>query len=140
MIAEMRWSGGIGPRTVRRVSETLRERLKSALPTAMKQRDAVLLPALRSTLAALDNAEAVPATDPGPVALEHTPVGVGVREAERRQLSEEDVRRLVLAEIAERESAARDLERAGHSAPAETLRAEAAALTAITREVTGGPA
>jgi uncharacterized protein YqeY len=140
MISETRSSGGIGARTLRWVSETLRERLKAALPTAMKQRDAVLLPALRSTLAALDNAEAVPVTDSGPAALEHTPLGVGVREAERRPLSEDDVRRLVHAEIAERESAARDLEHAGHLAPAERLRAEAAALVAITREVPARPA
>jgi uncharacterized protein YqeY len=139
MIAEIRSSRGGGVRTVRRVSESLRARLKAALPAAMKRRDAVLLPVLRATLAALDNAEAVPVTDSGPAALQATPVGVGVREAERRELSEDDVHRVVRAEILERQTAARDFERAGHPAPAEKLRAEATALAAFVDEVRAGP-
>jgi uncharacterized protein len=47
--------------------ENLRDRLHRALPTAMKARDRPALTALRSALAAIDNAEAVnpPQTSPG---------------------------------------------------------------------------
>jgi uncharacterized protein len=38
---------------------TLRGRLRGALPAAMKARDAAAVAALRSALAAIDNAEAV---------------------------------------------------------------------------------
>ena len=39
-------------------SASVRERLRAALPPALKARDAVAVAALRSALAAIDNAEA----------------------------------------------------------------------------------
>jgi uncharacterized protein len=115
------------------VTGTLRERLRAALPSALKQRDAPLVSALRATLAALDNAEAVPAGDhePGSLALEATPVGVGAREVPRRDLSEEQVAQLVRAEIDERRAAARLYAQAGQHERARRLDSEADALAAV---------
>lgn len=91
----------------------------------MKARDKVAVGVLRSTLAAIENAEAVvPAAVPS-LAIEQSPLGVGAAEAERRVLSAEDVARIVRAEVASRESAAADYERAGHPDRASALRGEA---------------
>jgi uncharacterized protein YqeY len=110
----------------------LRQRLREALPTAMKSRDRAAVSALRATLAAIDNAEAVVVDDGArpSLAIEQTPIGAGAAEAERRVLSEEDVERIVRAEMAERETAAEEYERAGHPDRAAQLRAEARALAA----------
>jgi uncharacterized protein YqeY len=110
----------------------LRQRLRAALPAAMKARDRTAVAALRSTLAAIDNAEAV---DGGPsagrgLAIEQSPVGVGAAEVARRVLTEAEVERIVRAEVAEREAAARDYDQAGRPEHAEQLRAEAEALSA----------
>jgi uncharacterized protein len=123
--------GAGGAVSVPPVSSPVRERLKAALPTALKRRDAGLVAALRATLAAVDNAEAVPAQGSGSLALEETPVGVGVREVARRELSEEEIERLVRAEIAERRAAALVYEDGGHGERAQQLRDEADQLAAI---------
>ena len=92
--------------------DNLRERLSRALPAAMKARDRPAVNALRSAMAAIDNAGAVDPTQarpdtahPGPPAanaIDPEPgraeggdpnvagsvVGVGVTEVERRSLSE----------------------------------------------------
>jgi uncharacterized protein len=103
----------------------MRERLRAALPRALKQRDVALVAALRTTLADLDNAEAVPsADDQRSLALEETPVGVGVQEVARRDLSEADVARLVRAAIDERRAAAEVYEQAGEHERARRLRHE----------------
>jgi uncharacterized protein len=47
---------------------TVRSRLRVALRAAMKERDAAAMSALRSALAAIDNAEAVPASRQPPAA------------------------------------------------------------------------
>ncbi|MFC9926483.1 hypothetical protein [Streptomyces sp. NPDC127190] len=96
----------------------------------MRARDKAAVSALRATLAALDNAEAVPVDETGPrgSALEHTPVGVGVTEAARRELSERGVVDVVRAEAAERLAAAAHLTAPAHADRAARLRAEAAVL------------
>ena len=106
---------------------TLQQRLQSALPVAMKARDKPAVTALRSALAAIENAAAVPAGEPGnglPAA------GLGVTEVPRRAQDEADFDRIVRAEIAERLAAAADYDRLGRPAQAELLRAEAATLQA----------
>jgi uncharacterized protein YqeY len=115
------------------VSTNVRERLRTALPAALKQRDAALVAVLRATLAALDNAEAVPLQEhgQGSLALEETPVGVGVREIARRDLSDEEVVHLVRAEIDERQRVARVYEQAGQHERARRLRHEADTLAAV---------
>jgi uncharacterized protein len=110
----------------------LRQRLRDALPAAMKSRNRVAVAALRATLAAIENAEAVEpdeSTRRG-LAIEQLPVGPGATEATRRQLTDEDVAGIVRAEVAERESAAAAYERSGHPDRAGQLRDEARVLTA----------
>lgn len=95
----------------------------------MKARDRVAVGVLRSTLAAIENAEAVVPPEAKGLAIEQSPLGVGAAEAECRMLSPEDVARIVRDEVAARESAAADYERAGHPDRASALRDEARYLT-----------
>lgn len=110
---------------------SLRRRLRDALVTAMKERDRVAVTVLRSTLAAIDNAEAIDATAAagGSSAIEASPVGIGIAEVERRALSEEDIAQIVRAEMTDREAAALEYDRAGRPERAQALRAEAQALS-----------
>jgi uncharacterized protein len=102
----------------------LRQRLRDALPAAMKARDRVAVAALRSALAAIDNAEAVGGTGAKGMAIEQSPVGVGAAELPRRELTAEQVEEIVRAEVAEREAAALGYERGGHADRAAQLRNE----------------
>ncbi|MGL5909136.1 MAG: hypothetical protein ACRCZP_03980 [Phycicoccus sp.] len=107
---------------------TLRERLSAAVPVALRARDRVALSALRSALAAVANAEAVPVESaPGAGALEHAVLGVGAADVPRRELTEDDVRGVVAAEVAEREVVALTLD-ASRPDDASRLRAEAAVM------------
>ncbi|MFJ2645624.1 hypothetical protein ACIO1C_02615 [Streptomyces sp. NPDC087420] len=96
----------------------------------MRARDKAAVSALRATLGALDNAEAVPVDEARlrGVALEESPSGVGVTEAVRQELSERDVVEIVRAEVAERLEAATQLTAPAHADRAARLRAEAAVL------------
>jgi uncharacterized protein YqeY len=98
----------------------------------MKERDRVAVAALRSALAAIDNAEAVdrPASVDQRLAIEQTPVGVGAAEVERRVLTQAQVEHIVRAEIAERQAAACDYDRAGRPERASQLRGQASVLSA----------
>lgn len=113
---------------------TVRDRLRAALPEAMKARDSVAVAALRSALGAIDNAEAVDAAQaPQPGAghsrLAGTVSGLRAAEVKRRSLSAAEMDEVVRAEVADRHAAARDYERAGQRAHAERLRGEAAVLS-----------
>jgi uncharacterized protein YqeY len=79
--------------------------------------------ALRSTLAAIANAEAVDATHSSRPAL-----GVGARDVPRRPLSDDEVLAIIRREISEREQAALEFESRGHAERAARLRAEASIL------------
>ncbi|UIX35404.1 hypothetical protein [Streptomyces sp. GQFP] len=97
----------------------------------MRARDKVAVSALRATLGALDNAEAVPVdhTALRGVAIEQAPVGAGATEAVRQELSESGVEVVVRAEVAERLDAAAQLTSSpAHADRAAQLRAEAAVL------------
>ena len=109
---------------------SIRLRMRQALPEAMRARDKVAVSALRATLGALDNAEAVPVdeTELRGVALEQSPVGAGATESARRELSESGAEDVVRAEVAERLEAAAQLTAPAHADRAERLRAEAAVL------------
>ncbi|GAA2619660.1 GatB/YqeY domain-containing protein [Paractinoplanes durhamensis] len=111
---------------------SLRDRLRKALPAAMKARDRVATTALRATLAAIDNAEAVVPAEgaAGGQAIEAVPIGVGATEVARRALSDQEVEQIVRAEVTERETVADDYDRSGHPDRAEQLRSEARALAA----------
>jgi uncharacterized protein len=111
----------------------LRDRLRDGLPAAIKGRDGVAVAALRSALAAIENAEAVAAhpespTEPTHARLAGTVAGVGAAEAERRPLTEAQVEGIVGAEVDERRTAADTYERAGRPEVARRLRAEADVL------------
>ncbi|MFH8347496.1 hypothetical protein [Streptomyces sp. NPDC018045] len=96
----------------------------------MRARDKAAVSALRSTLAALDNAEAVPvdASALRGVALEQSPAGAGSTEAARQELSESGVTDIVRAEADERLAVAARLTAPAHADRAARLRAEAAVL------------
>ncbi|MET0998305.1 MAG: hypothetical protein ABWX73_06290 [Marmoricola sp.] len=110
----------------------LREQLSAALTRAMKARDQVAVSALRSTLGALANAEAVgvgtPAAGAGSADVAGSTFGIGSTEAVRRALAVRETADLVLSEAVEREDAARGYDAAGHPAQAERLRAEASVI------------
>lgn len=109
---------------------SLRLRMRQALPEAMRARDKAAVSALRTTLAALDNAEAAPVGEAElrGVALEQSPVGVGATEAARRELSERGVVDIVRAEVTERLAVAAQLTAPAHADRAARLRTEAAVL------------
>ncbi|WP_055591130.1 hypothetical protein [Peterkaempfera griseoplana] len=99
----------------------------------MRARDKAAVSALRSTLAALDNAEAVPAhgTELRGSALEQSPVGAGATEVARLELSESAVAEIVRAEAAERLEAAAQLTSPVHADRVARLHAEAAVLFSL---------
>src|SRR5436190_23310647 len=109
---------------------SLRLRMRQALPEAMRARDKAAVSALRATLAALDNAEAVPAEEAEirGMALEQSPVGAGTTEAARRELSEHNVVDIVRGEAAERLEFAAQLTAPAHADRAARLHAEATVL------------
>lgn len=109
---------------------SLRDRMRAALKLAMRTRDGNAMGALRSALAAIDNAEAI---DPGPAqagAIESAGA-LGSAEARRRDLSEADIANVVRAEISERLSAAEEYKQLGSSGRSSQLHAEAEVLAAL---------
>lgn len=111
----------------------MRSRLRRALADAIKARDHEAVSALRSALAAIDNAEAVDAQTAPPVGAATAEVassvaGVGAAEVPRRALTESEVETLVRAEVAERLAAADDYEHHDQPEHARRLRREAEVL------------
>ena len=108
---------------------SVRARLSATLPVAMKARDRVAVAALRSALAAVANAEAVPVDSaPRAGALEDAASGPGAADAPRRELTEDDVRALVVGEVEDRDRAAAELAGLGRVEDAARLTAEADVL------------
>lgn len=119
----------------------MRASLRDDLTAALKARDRVAVSALRSALAAIDNAEAVPVDQPGDstgngtgnvTGNEHiagAAVGLGAAEAARRHLTDADLRSIVENEVLERSRAAEEYERLGRDDTAGRLRAEAEVLS-----------
>jgi hypothetical protein len=77
------------------------------------------------------------ARPPAPAAAAGSPhvagavAGLGAAEAERRSLSAAEVEEIVRAEVAERQAAAREYDRAGHAEQAGRLRREADVLMSV---------
>jgi uncharacterized protein YqeY len=99
----------------------------------MRSRDVPAVSALRSALAAIENAEAIPVSDTNATATSSphfagAEAGLGAAEAQRRGLTEREISEIVDAEIAERLSAASDYERSGHTEQGGRLRREAQIL------------
>lgn len=101
---------------------SLPDRLQADLLLARKARDAAAVNALRTTLAALSNAEAPP-LPPGLV-----PDVVGLQEHERLVLSGDDHQRILREEIASRVAAADEYTAIGQHDAAATMHAELAVL------------
>jgi hypothetical protein len=100
----------------------------------MKSRNAAAISALRSAIAAIDNAEAVdasaaPRAGGGPIAGAVS--GLGAAEVPRRTLTEHEVDEIVRGEVAAREAAAAEYERLARPEQVQRLRAEAAALREV---------
>lgn len=111
----------------------MRQRLERALGAALRARDTIAVPAMRSALAAIDNAGAIPAgaaraAGAGSPHFAGSAAGLGAGEAKRRSLSEGEVEKIVRAEVTRRRAAAREYERAGHTDQADRLRREACVL------------
>lgn len=101
------------------------------LTAAMKAQNKPVVGALRSALAAIENAEAIdgslaPSPDPGPIA--GAVQGLHAAEVRRRDLAEADILHIVRAEISERRAAADDYAALGRLGHAARLRAEADVL------------
>jgi uncharacterized protein len=111
---------------------TLRKRLTAALPTAMKARDAAAVSALRSALAAIDNAAAVEPAEESGHGL--PAIGLGVTEVPRRDQDHAEIERIVRAEITDRTAAAAEYDGLGRTDRADRLRAEAQALVTLLRD------
>jgi len=113
--------------------------MRRGLVDAMKARDQQAVAALRATLAAIDNAEAVDAevvdadlaldSGDGHPAVAGSVAGIGAAEVDRRILTPEETAAIVRGEVTEREAAADILERVGRPDQAKRLRAQAALLT-----------
>ncbi|MCM5554157.1 GatB/YqeY domain-containing protein [Pleomorphomonas sp. NRK KF1] len=115
--------------------ETLKTHLRGDLAAAMKRRDKAETALLRQLVAALDNAEAVPAREESASLVRHV-FGTGTSEAERRHLTEDDIRALLKWEMDDRTKAAAEFARLG-------VESRAAALTAeveLIRRYVGGEA
>jgi hypothetical protein len=110
-------------------TEILRARLRRDLRAAMKAQRRDEMAALRTLIAAIDNAEAVEdAASPSPPSSAHVAgavPGVGAADAARRMLSERDLQRIIEAELWERDAQAERLTLLGRSDDASRLRVEA---------------
>lgn len=122
-------------------AQELRALLRADLVTAMKARRREAVSALRTALAAIDNAEAVTApADTGALDGEHVAgasPGVGSTEAPRRTLTAHELHGLLHAQVAERRTEAGRYTDHGRHDAAERLRAEADVLAAY---LPAGPA
>jgi uncharacterized protein YqeY len=117
------------------MTSPLRPRLRAALTAAMKARDPAVVAALRSALAAIDNAEAVDPAHAPAVGLGAGPVakavaGLGAGEVPRRLLTADEETAVVAAEVAERRAAASQYDQLGRADDARRLRTEADVLAA----------
>ncbi|MFC7485298.1 hypothetical protein ACOCJ7_02145 [Knoellia sp. CPCC 206453] len=115
--------------------DEVRASMRTSLKEAMRARDRLAVSALRSGLSAIDNAEAI-ATEPPSTSDGHSPIagaaiGLGVTEAERRDLTVDDLRALLRTEVKERREAATEIEGAGHPDRAADLLREADVLESV---------
>jgi hypothetical protein len=115
-------------------AEALRAALRHGLTTALKARDSDAMAALRTAIAAIDNAQAVPAAGlTPPAASAHVAgarSGVGSTEAARRQLSNSELRDILLDEITEHAREADRYDALGQAGAAQRLRRQARTLEA----------
>jgi uncharacterized protein len=134
------------------MSTGVRSRLQGALRAAMRERDMAAVSGLRSALAAIANAEAVPlpaapsgqppAGDQDVAGSQHvagshvagSTAGLGGGEASRRAVAEDEATAIAAAEVTERRAAAAEYEAAGQHERAERLLREARAIESALSE------
>jgi hypothetical protein len=104
------------------MGRSIRARIADDLTAAIKRRDTETVAVLRTTLGAIGNAEAVP------LATSRSWPVVGPIEVARRQLSEDDVARVIGSEVEEMETAAGLYREGGQHALADRLHAGARLL------------
>jgi uncharacterized protein YqeY len=112
----------------------LRLRLRESLKVALSARDGIAASAIRSAMAAIDNAGALDAgRTPVPTGGAMRPVhlGVGAADVPRRELSAHEVIEIVRHEVHDRQAAAAEYERLGRAEKAGRLTAEAKALASF---------
>jgi uncharacterized protein YqeY len=108
--------------------------LRAALREAVRERQAHAVAALRETLAAIDNAEAVDASAAPPVqhgAIAGGVAGLGAGEVPRRRLGADEVTAIIEREIEERRSAASAYAALGRHDEAAVLRRQVDVLVAL---------
>jgi uncharacterized protein YqeY len=115
-------------------AQPLRAEMRRALTAAMKARDASAVRALRSVLAAIDNAEAAdlsaaPRQESGLIA--GGVAGLGRGEVARRTVTEQDVRDALSTAVAEREAAVLQYDALQRPDEAQRLRDEVAVLRSL---------
>jgi uncharacterized protein len=111
----------------------LRSRLRQDLTAAIKARDSAAVAALRSTIAAIENAESVDRAEAMPphASSQHiagATAGVGSADVERRVLTEDDELAIVRQQVIERDRAAAEYVQLGQGDEAHRLRQEAELL------------
>ncbi len=122
--------------------EALRAALRRGLTAALKTRDSDTLAALRTAMAAIDNAEAVPApAASAPTTSAHVAGargGLGSSEAARRQLGATELRDILRGQIDEHSREAERYAALGHADAAERLRRRASTLATYLADVSPG--
>ena len=111
-------------------------RLKAALLSAMKVKDAPAVSALRSALSALDNAAAVPVStsEKAVVTSEYiagAAQGLGAAEAIRRTLSDEEIAAILADEVAAHQEEARHFASLGRDEEADAATRQAQVIQGI---------
>lgn len=117
-----------------RSADEWRDVLRAALRAAVRTRQAHAVAALRETLAAIDNAEAVDPSAAPPA--QHGVIaggvpGLGAGEVPRRRLSAGEATAIVEREIVERQKAASEYAALGRDQEAAVLRLQVDILTAL---------
>ncbi len=115
----------------------IRDRLRAALRIAMTSRDTLAVDAIRTALAAIDNAEAVDIADTTTAfsvsRIAGSVAGVAGADVPRRSLTEAEMAELVEREAADRRAAAEGYEQEGYAQRAAELRNSAAVLDGLLR-------
>lgn len=119
----------VRPLPSRIMTSPLRDSLRSRLLRARRERDVAAVSALRTAIAAVENAEAVP-----------VPASGSATEVERRELTGDDEQRIVAEEAADLRAAERDHRARGDGSRADVAASGAELLEEVLAQeaVTGG--
>ena len=118
-------------------ADAVRTALRHGLIAALKARDSEAVSVLRTTIAAIDNAEAVPDPGikpaPGDARIAGATSGPGSSEAARRRLSPGELDAIVREQVTEQEREAERYDALGQAEAAGRLRRQARVLVAYLR-------